>query len=79
MDTLAGRAALDVGDVRLQGLVHVPPCFGPSGPGQDEAVDESAEGGAVTGAPQAGVDGAAPDVVVQVVPETPDQGPQSGG
>ncbi|GHE13454.1 hypothetical protein GCM10010339_80440 [Streptomyces alanosinicus] len=66
MDALAGRAALDVCDVRLQGLVDVLPCLRPSRFGEDQAVDESAEGGAVAGAPQVVVDGSVPGVVVQV-------------
>lgn len=76
---LSRGAALHVGDVRLQGVVNVLPRVRSPGLGKNQAVHEFAEGGAMTGSLQVVVQGVAPEVVVQVVPEASEQRVQLGG
>lgn len=74
VDALAGGAALHVGDIAAQRLLDVGPRLGAAAAGQDPAVHQSAEGGAVAGAGQIVVDGAAPEIVVEAVAQPREEG-----
>jgi len=78
VDALARGAALDVGDVRQEGLLAELPGVPAARPGQDPAVHQAAQGGAVAGAVQVVVHRAPPGPLVQAQPQAPEDSLEFG-